>query len=168
MAQVPRIDSPCPIAGKALPGGATEHCTLCDRTVHNLDRMSGQERMAFMRSCSGKVCVAYTVRMPVRRARLAAGSLAAVAAAAALVALPASAAPPSADVIRNGDDPAATAEPPAGAQSPIPGGAVKLPNCDDLEEMVMTGGVSRADHAEWTDDGQDAPPDLGTIEDDGR
>ncbi|HET8712209.1 MAG TPA: hypothetical protein VFM23_00835, partial [Gemmatimonadales bacterium] len=66
MAKVPVVESPCPIAGKGLPAGASEHCTLCDRSVYNLDRMSERERRDFMRSCSGKVCVAYTVRIPVR------------------------------------------------------------------------------------------------------
>src|SRR5262245_11089142 len=66
MARVPVVESPCPIAGKGVPAGATEHCTLCDRSVHNLDRMNERERHEFMSSCSGKVCVAYTVKIPVR------------------------------------------------------------------------------------------------------
>ena len=65
MARVPVVESPCPIVGKPLPAGATEHCTLCERSVHNLDRMSDRERREFMSSCSGKVCVAYTVKIPV-------------------------------------------------------------------------------------------------------
>ena len=48
MARVPVVETPCPIAGKRLPAGATEHCTLCERTVHNLDRMNERERVAFM------------------------------------------------------------------------------------------------------------------------
>src|SRR6476619_3907759 len=100
MARVPVVESPCPIAGKGLPVGATEHCTLCDRSVHNLDRMSERERRDFMNSCSGKVCVAYTVRLPIRHRGLAAASLAAAAA----LALPAAASPPS-----------DAAEPPVGA-----------------------------------------------------
>ena len=36
--------------------------------MHNLDGMSSAQREAFMRSCNGKVCVAYTVqRQAVRR-----------------------------------------------------------------------------------------------------
>ncbi len=143
MAKVPLIESPCPIAGKGLPAGATEHCTRCDRSVHNLDLMSGSERREFMRACSGKVCVAYTVKIPMRRRRLAAASLAA----AALVALPAAADPlPS---------------------SPLPD-QTQLPDCDDFSEVVVTGGVMHGDQAEWVDDGKDAPPPLPTIEDDGR
>jgi hypothetical protein len=143
LARVPVIESPCPIAGKPLPAGATEHCSLCERTVHNLNRMSETQRREFMRSCSGKVCVAYTVKIPVRHRGLAAASLAA----AALVALPAAADPLPA--------------------SPLPD-QTQLPDCDDLSEVVVTGGVMHGDQAEWLDDGEDAPPPLPTIEDDGR
>ena len=143
MARVPAIESPCPIAGKPLPAGSTEHCSLCERSVHNLNRMSEAQRREFMRTCSGKVCVAYTVKIPSRHRGLAAVSLAA----AALVALPAAADPLPA--------------------SPLPGEA-QLPDCDDLSEVVVTGGVMRGDQAEWVDDGKDAPPPLPTIEDDGR
>ena len=156
MARVPRVESPCPIAGKQLPAGASEHCTLCDRAVHNLDRMSDRERRDFMGACSGKVCVAYTVRVPVRhRSALAVATLAA----AALVSLPAAADGPEAP----------GAEPPSGAMSPVPGTASGLPNCDDIYlDVVIVGGVSHGDQAEWEDDGKDAPAELPTIEDDGR
>ncbi|HKU89706.1 MAG TPA: hypothetical protein VJP84_07920 [Steroidobacteraceae bacterium] len=151
MAKVPVIESPCPVVGKGLPAGATEHCTLCDRSVHNLDRMSAGQRREFMRSCSGKVCVAYTVKIPVRHRGLVAASIAA----AALVSLPAAA-----------EDPAPQAEPPAGAMSPAT--PDQYPHCDDYYEEILVGGVSHGDQAEWTDDGKDAPPELPTIEDDGR
>jgi hypothetical protein len=151
MARVPVIDSPCPIADRPLPPGATNHCTVCDRSVHNLDRMSSRERVEFMSSCSGKVCVAYTVRIPVstlRKRRLAAAAITA----AALVSLPAAA-----------DESLVT------GMSAIEGDANQLPNCDDgLMEVVTTGDVLRADQAEWVDDGKDAPPDLPSIEDDGK
>ena len=154
MARYPVIESPCPIAGKGIPAGASEHCTLCDRSVHNLDRMSDTERRDFLGACAGKVCVAYTVKLPVRRRGLVPAALAA----AAIVSLPAAAQGPEVD---------ANTVPPAGAMSPLPGNE-PLPDCDLLSEIVMTGGVSRADRAEWLDDGQDAPPELPTIEDDGR
>jgi len=143
MARVPVVETPCPIAGKGLPAGATEHCTLCERTVHNLDRMNERERRAFMSGCSGKVCVAYTVKVPVRHRGLGAASLAAI----ALVALPAAAGTP--------------------AMSPMPA-ANDLPDCDELGEVVVTGGVTQGDQAEWADDGKDAPPELPTMEDDGK
>ena len=156
MASIPVIESPCPIAGKQLPAGNTEHCTLCDRSVHNLDLMNERERVAFMSSCSGKVCVAYTVRAAVPRKRLAAAM--AGAAAASLLSLPAAATDDSTLPITQG--------PPAGAMSPVEG-ARELPHCDELIE-IWVGGVSHADQAEWADDGKEAPPDLPTIEDDGR
>jgi hypothetical protein len=143
MARVPVVESPCPIVGKSLPAGATEHCKLCERSVHNLDRMSDRARREFMSSCSGKVCVAYTVKIPVRHRGLAAASLAA----AAMAVLPAAAETPE--------------------MSPMPGLA-DLPHCDEYYEEITVGGVSHGDQAEWADDGKDAPPELPIIEDDGR
>jgi hypothetical protein len=149
MARVPVIESPCPIEGKQLPRGATEHCTLCDRSVHNLDRMSSRERTQFMSSCSGKVCVAYTVRVPVSTLRKR-GLAAAALTAAALVSLP-----------------VAAEEPLVEGMSPI-ANPNALPNCDDYEDWIIMGGVQKGDQAEWADDGKDAPPDLPSIEDDGK
>ena len=48
MARVPRIDSPCPINRPRFKG-ATDHCSHCDRTVHNLNLMSDRERREFTR-----------------------------------------------------------------------------------------------------------------------
>ena len=42
-----------------------------------------------------------------------------------------------------------------------------LPACNDYIE-IFVGGVNKGDQAEWQDDGKDAPPELPTIEDDGR
>ena len=153
MARAPLIDTPCPIAGKQLPAGATEHCTLCDRSVHNLDLMSAGERREFMSACSGKVCVAYTVRVPVgglNKRALSTAALAAAAVASSLAALP-----------------AAAQESPVVGMSPVndPNG---LGICDEEMEWVVVGGVSQADQAEWADDGKDAPPDLPTMVDDGK
>ena len=150
MARVPVIESPCPIAGFQLPRGATEHCTLCDRSVHNLDRMSSRERTQFMSSCSGKVCVAYTVRVPVSAQRKRGLGTAALLTAAALVSLP-----------------VAAEEPLVEGMSPI-ANPNALPNCDDYEDWIVMGGVQKGDQAEWADDGKDAPPELPTVEDDGK
>lgn len=149
MARVPVVESPCPITGKQLPAGDTEHCSLCERSVHNLDRMTGLERRDFMSACSGKVCVAYTVRVPasgLRKRALVAATLAA----AAITALP-----------------AAAEEQLVAGMSPV-GDPNGLPNCDDLYDMVVVGGVSKGDEAKWADDGKDAPPELPAMEDDGR
>jgi hypothetical protein len=111
-----------------------------------------------MRACSGKVCVASTVMLPVRHRGLTAASLAAASlAAAALVSLPAAA-----------GDPADQADPPTGAMSPVAQAPTQYPHCDDYYEDIIVGGVERGDQAQWADDGKDAPPELPTIEDDGR
>ncbi len=162
MARVPVIDSPCPIAGKRVPGGASEHCSTCDRAVFNLNSMSDLERRAFMGGCSGKVCVAYTVRVPLRRSAFAASL-----AVAALVALPAAA--DVAEVSDVGPERVApAAEPPAGAMSPLPSEEPELPNCDEYDDLVLVGGVLDAGNAEWVDDGAEAAPELPTVEDDGK
>jgi hypothetical protein len=91
------------------------------------------------------------VRIPIRHRGVGAAALAVV----ALAALPAAAETPS-EVVE-----------PSDAMSPLPG-APQLPNCDTYYESDMLGGVSHSDQAEWVDDGKDAPPELPTIEDDGR
>ena len=149
MARVPVVDTPCPIAGKALPAGDTEHCSLCERSVHNLDRMNDRERREFMSGCSSKVCVAYTVKLPASglpKRALATAAIAAMAAA-ALTGLP-----------------AAAQESIVEGQSPIPD-PNGLPAC---EEWIIVGGVNKGDEAAWVDDGKDAPPEIPAIEDDGR
>ena len=151
MARVPVIDTPCPIAGKALPEGATEHCGLCDRSVHNLDLMSEARRREFLASCSGKVCVAYTVRVEALRIPVG-GSRKRVLATAALAAAFASL-------------PVAAQETGVEGRSPVTDNP--LPSCDEYYE-IMVGGVNKGDQAEWRDDGKDAPPELPTIVDDGR
>lgn len=149
MARVPVIESPCPIANRPLPAGTRDHCSQCDRTVHNLDRMSAGERVAFMKGCSGNVCVAYTVRVPASGLRKRAFAAAALTVA-ALAALP-----------------AAAQESPVVGHSPV-ADSNGLPACDEFDEIILTGGVSKGEDATWTDDGKDAPAELPTIEDDGR
>jgi hypothetical protein len=150
MARVPVVESPCPIADRPLPRGASDHCGTCEHTVHNLDRLNERERREFMSGCGGKVCVAYTVRIPVVRMRRRALAAAALAAA-AVTSLP-----------------VAAQESPVVGMSPA-GDANGLPNCDDLlNDVVVTGGVSKGDEAHWMDDGKDAPPELPVMDDDGR
>jgi hypothetical protein len=150
MARVPVIESPCPIAARPLPVGASDHCAICDRTVHNLDRMTERERRDFVSSCAGKVCVAYTVRMPssgFRRRALGTVALAALAATSL---------------------PLAAQDSPVVGMSPV-GNMNGLPNCDELfDDVVVTGGVNKGTEANWAEDGKDAPPELPSIEDDGR
>lgn len=99
MALFPKIDSPCPLRWKEMPSAERNFCTLCQRKVHNLDGMTTAQRRDFLASCSGEVCVAYTV--PRRRSALPAAAGLGLAAALSL-------------------SPALAAEPPA-AMSPVQG-----------------------------------------------
>jgi predicted Fe-S protein YdhL (DUF1289 family) len=74
MAFFPRIDSPCPYKDRLASVMKGDFCTMCKRDVFELSHMNDLERVAFLKSCSGEVCVKYNA--PVR----------AIAAAAALVA----------------------------------------------------------------------------------
>jgi predicted Fe-S protein YdhL (DUF1289 family) len=80
MALYPKIDSPCPYKGDLSAILDGDVCRLCKREVFDLTAMGDAERVAFMKSCTGEVCVTY--RMPVRTA------LAAAVLAAAVVAVP--------------------------------------------------------------------------------
>lgn len=64
MSLVPAITSPCPFRWNAMPVPGQDFCGQCERQVHNLDLMSAAQRNEFMQSCSGKVCVTYTVHRP--------------------------------------------------------------------------------------------------------
>jgi hypothetical protein len=66
MARVPVITSPCPFRWKGTPQTGQDFCGQCQRQVHNLDGMSISQKDAFFAGCAGEVCVAYTVRRPVR------------------------------------------------------------------------------------------------------
>jgi hypothetical protein len=161
MARFPVIESPCPIAGKRVPSGASEHCSSCDRTVFNLNSLNDAERVAFMRGCSGKVCVAYTVRVPLPRVPQRHGALAAATlAAAAFMALPA-AADVAADQARPVAEVVAPAQPPAN-------GAADVPKSDDYGDLELIGGVLDAGKAEWRDDGSESAPEMPVVEDDGK
>jgi hypothetical protein len=73
MSRVPVISSPCPFRWSSMPTPGQDFCGQCQRQVHNLDLMSAQQRNDFMRSCSGEVCVSYTVRRPESLRNLAMG-----------------------------------------------------------------------------------------------
>ena len=64
MSRVPVITSPCPLRWDSMPKLGQDFCGQCQRQVHNLDLMSAEQRNDFMQSCSGEVCVSYTVRRP--------------------------------------------------------------------------------------------------------
>jgi predicted Fe-S protein YdhL (DUF1289 family) len=84
MAIFPKIQSPCPYIDQRASIMEGESCRMCKRQVFDLTHMSDGERVAFMKSCSGEVCVSY--KFPVRPA------LAAAALAVAAIAMPTAAA----------------------------------------------------------------------------
>jgi hypothetical protein len=76
MARVPVINLPCPLRWKTLPTTGSDFCGQCERRVHNLDAMNEAERRSFFSTCSGEVCVAYTI--PRRTGMAAFGAVAAL------------------------------------------------------------------------------------------
>lgn len=72
MALYPKIQSPCPYKGRIEDIFDGEVCRLCKREVHDLTAMSDGERVAFMKSCAGEVCVRYSIRPAIAAATLAA------------------------------------------------------------------------------------------------
>src|SRR5438105_40030 len=84
MAIFPKIQSPCPYKGEISSIMDGDMCRLCKRQVFDLTEMSDDARVAFMKGCTGEVCVSY--RFPLRPV------LAAAALAAATIAVPTAAA----------------------------------------------------------------------------
>jgi len=70
MALFPKIQSPCPFKGDIAAIMDGDVCRLCKRQVFDLNAMREEERLAFLKGCSGEVCVTY--RFPVRPALAAA------------------------------------------------------------------------------------------------
>ncbi|MEY2927819.1 MAG: hypothetical protein RL367_2296 [Pseudomonadota bacterium] len=75
MSLFPVIQSPCPLKGNRIAMMQGDVCTQCNRQVFELNHMTDRERMSFMKSCSGEVCVSY--RLPLKRAMAAAALTAA-------------------------------------------------------------------------------------------
>ena len=78
MAIFPKIQSPCPYLGELSSIMDGDMCRACNRQVFDLTGMSDGQRVAFMKGCSGEVCVSY--RISKRTALAAAMVFAAVAA----------------------------------------------------------------------------------------
>ncbi len=78
MAKFPRIQSPCPYTNQLSSIMDGEMCRMCKRQVFDLSNMSDVERVAFMKGCTGEVCVSY--KFPVRPVLAAAVMAAAMAA----------------------------------------------------------------------------------------
>jgi predicted Fe-S protein YdhL (DUF1289 family) len=71
MALFPKIQSPCPYQGDLSAIMDGDMCRLCKRQVFDLTAMSDGQRVAFMKSCSGEVCVSYRLPVAVAAAALA-------------------------------------------------------------------------------------------------
>lgn len=143
MAQVPKIDSPCPLGideQLRLDG----HCGRCGKHVHALDAMDDAERRALLRTAAGPICVSYRSARPsaVRR-----GAGFGIAIAATLVSGGAFA-----------TDPPPLLPPVASEQaSPVTAAAPLVPSEqaggeDEDERIVFVGGVSDPQDAQWIDD----------------
>ena len=140
MARVPRITSPCPFRWQSAPQPGKDFCGQCSRRVHNLDSMTQTERETFLAACTGKVCVAYTIR-PARRNS---SSIGVGLAASVLVAGAAFAD----EIPTNGD--------------PAPG-----EYCDPLrEELIIVGGTNAGKELQWVDASEAAivNPELPEID----
>lgn len=143
MAQVPKIDSPCPL-GIAEQLRLDGHCGRCGKHVHALDAMDDAERRALLRTAAGPICVSYRSARPgaVRR-----GAGFGIAIAATLVSGGAFA-----------TDPPSLLPPVASEQaSPVTAAAPLVPSEqaggeDEDERIVFVGGVSDPQDAQWSDD----------------
>jgi predicted Fe-S protein YdhL (DUF1289 family) len=83
MALFPKIQSPCPYVDRLSSIVEGDTCRMCKRKVFDLTAMSDGERVAFLKNCSGEVCVSYRFPVRVAAAALAAAAIAAPTAAAA-------------------------------------------------------------------------------------
>ncbi|MCQ4163301.1 hypothetical protein [Tahibacter harae] len=153
MASFPKIDSPCPLRWKEMPSAGRDFCTLCKRQVHNLDAMSLDERRAFLASCSGEVCVAYTVpRKPLRAAAAGLGLAAALSLTPALAEPPAAMSPVAQQSLLPG-------EPKADCDTP--------PEEEEFLPIVYLGGVRNPAAAQLELETADNDlPELPVIDDD--
>lgn len=67
----PKIQRPCPYKNDLASVMDGDVCRVCVRKVHDLNAMSETERAAFLSSCSGEVCVSYTLRPAIIAAAMA-------------------------------------------------------------------------------------------------
>ncbi len=58
----PPIESPCPLTSIQFSEVGNFNCSVCRREVHDLSAMDVEGRAAFLRECSGEVCVSYKVK----------------------------------------------------------------------------------------------------------
>jgi hypothetical protein len=135
MARVPVITSPCPLRVTQAPQPGKDFCGHCQRRVHNLDLMADAEREAFLKGCTGKVCVSYTVK----RVALGLGLAAAMAGAGN-----------AADV---------------GSGAPTVVVSADSPYCDPRGYGEVTvGGTEAGEKLQWVEDTETEKPELPDIE----
>jgi len=148
VAYVPKITSPCPLRWNAMPSAGLDFCGQCQRRVHNLDAMDQAQRQAFFASCTGDVCVAYTVKRPQRMTDALRASAVAVALGMSGLAMAADA-PTAADT----------------ATTPAFEDVVTGPNCDPSGKLehIVVGGV-RGPSVNWVDDSELARPEAPEID----
>ena len=114
----PKIQSICPLKAAQFASAMDgDICRACDTKVHDLNAMTDEERIAFIKSRTGPVCVSYNphVRAAVTAAAIAAAAALPLAAAAQVVPAPAPevAAPVAGQVVAPPSPAAAPASDPA-------------------------------------------------------
>lgn len=136
MSLFPKIQRPCPVTDTFSDYMEGDLCTLCDRTVHNIDVLSDQERQQFLASCTTEVCVKYTLPRKT--------SVAAVALSSVLLTLPSAAQ----DASPVHHDTACPVEAEAGDRC----GELVL---DDEEFIIVMGGMVNPSKVEYIDTEED-------------
>lgn len=76
MALFPKIQSPCPYQRNLAAIMDGDFCRVCKRQVFDITDWSDDQRVAFLKSCSEKVCVSYRIKPALAAAALAAAAMA--------------------------------------------------------------------------------------------
>jgi hypothetical protein len=172
MSRAPVIDTPCPFRVGAMPSAGRDHCGHCDRQVHNLDGMNTRQREAFLKSCTGKVCVAYTVHRSAtrRNASLGLGLVAALTGSGAAFAQQPPQPPTSPDVRQQAhEQPNRVDTASAAATTLLTAEQIAKIPTPRLDIMLM-GGIDDASEARWADESEladserDALPEIDELE----
>ncbi len=141
----PRIDKPCPYKANLAAVMDGDFCTMCSRSVIDLNAMGTTDRKLFLSSCDGEVCVSYSLKPAIAAAALAVAAMALPGAAAAQAVDPA---PVAAQQVAQ-PDPAAIA-------------------VDDEDMLIVVGGIRDPKNAKLVDNPLDdlLPPLPIVVEDD--
>jgi hypothetical protein len=145
---LPKIDQPCPL-DRTEQARLSGFCGRCEKTVHVLDDLGSDQRRALLRRAAGPICVSYRVSAGLGAALALTLAATPAQASASPAGLPA--APHAAAAL-----PGTASGTPAGPQTPVVATEPAPPTCEDLE-MIMVGGISRPDEAEWLEQESDLP-----------